>query len=98
MKCAPEHLFFHIVAILHAAPAYPGGERRGNCLSWPAGSPLLPAGAAVLRAGAELGEAGRAALLDPETPVPGVTDLKVRADLKGWANWRSAGCKTKAPT
>ena len=42
----------------------------------------LPADAATLRAGADLGRQ-LAALLDPETPVEGVTTLKVRADLKG---------------
>lgn len=42
----------------------------------------LPKNAKVLKAGADLGRQ-IAALLDPETPVEGVTTLKVRPDLKG---------------
>jgi len=42
----------------------------------------VPAMGIVLRAGAALGRQ-IAALLDPETPVEGVTTLKVRPDLKG---------------
>ena len=38
--------------------------------------------AVTLRAGAVLGRQ-IAALLDPETPVPGVTDLRVRPELRG---------------
>ena len=42
----------------------------------------LPKDAKTVRAGAALGRQ-LAVLLDPETPVPGVTDLKPRPDLKG---------------
>lgn len=42
----------------------------------------LPEDAETLRAGAAPGRQ-IAALLDPETPVPGVTDRKVRPDLQG---------------
>ena len=42
----------------------------------------LPASADALREGARLGRQV-AALLDPESPVPGVTDLKVRPALRG---------------
>jgi predicted helicase len=79
LKCGPEDLFFHLVAVLHA-PAY--REENGGALrqDWP--RIPLPKDAKTLRAGADLGRQ-LAALLDPETPVPGVTDLKPRADLKG---------------
>lgn len=79
LSCDPEDLFFHIVAILHA-PAYREENAGALRQDWP--RVPLPANAATLRAGAALGKQ-LAALLDPETPVPGVTDLKVRADLKG---------------
>ncbi len=42
----------------------------------------LPKTSKTLKTGAALGRQV-AALLDPETPVPGVTDLKVRPSLKG---------------
>lgn len=75
----PEDLFFHLVAILHA-PAYREENAGALRQDWP--RVPLPADAATLRAGAALGRQ-LAALLDPETPVPGVTDLKPRPGLKG---------------
>lgn len=79
LGCAPEDLFFHLVAILHA-PQYREENAAALRQDWP--RIPLPQDAAILRAGAALGKQ-LAALLDPETPVPGVTDLKVRDDLKG---------------
>lgn len=79
LKCVGEDLLFHIVSVLHA-PLY--SEENAGALrqDWP--RVPLPKNAKTLRAGAGLGRQ-LAALLDPETPVPGVTDLKVRPDLKG---------------
>ncbi len=79
LKCGAEDLFFHIVAVLHA-PLYREENAGALRQDWP--RVPLPKAASTLRAGAALGHS-IAALLDPETPVPGVTDLKVRADLKG---------------
>lgn len=79
LGCTPEDLFFHLVAILHA-PRYREENAGALRQDWP--RVPLPDDAATLRAGAALGRQ-LAALLDPEIPVPGVTDLKVRDDLKG---------------
>ena len=79
LKCRAEDLFFHIVAVLHA-PLYREENAGALRQDWP--RVPLPKTAKVLRAGAALGRQ-IAALLDPETPVPGVTGLKVRPDLKG---------------
>ncbi len=79
LEAGPEDLFFHIVAILHA-PLYRADNAGALRQDWP--RVPLPADAATLRAGAALGRQ-LAALLDPETPVPGVTTLQVREDLKG---------------
>lgn len=79
LKCGPEDLFFHLVAVLHA-PAYREENAGALRQDWP--RIPLPKDAKTLCAGAVLGRQ-LAALLDPETPVPGVTDLKLRTDLKG---------------
>jgi len=79
LKCGAEDLFFHIVAVLHA-PFYREENAGALRQDWP--RVPLPADAKTLRAGAALGRQV-AALLDPETSVPGVTDLKVRPGLKG---------------
>ena len=79
LNCEAEDLFFHIVAVLHA-PLYREENAGALRQDWP--RVPLPKDAKTLRAGATLGRQV-AALLDPETPVPGVTDLKVRPDLKG---------------
>jgi hypothetical protein len=79
LKCGPEDLFFHIVAVLHA-PVYREENAGALRQDWP--RLPLPTTAQILRAGANLGHK-IAALLDAETPVEGVTSLKVRTDLKG---------------
>ncbi len=79
LKCGAEDLFFHIVAVLHA-PLYREENAGALRQDWP--RVPLPKTAQVLKAGADLGRQ-IAALLDPETPVEGVTTLKVRPDLKG---------------
>ena len=91
LKAAPEDLFFHIVAILHA-PLYRTENAGALRQDWP--RIPLPADVGTLRAGAALGRQ-LAALLDPETPVPGITDLKVREDLRGLGELAIApGAKT----
>ena len=79
LKCGAEDLFFHIVAVLHS-PLYREENAGALRQDWP--RVPLPKASATLKAGAVLGRL-IAALLDPETPVPGVTDLKVRPELKG---------------
>jgi hypothetical protein len=79
LKCGAEELFFHTVAVLHA-PLYREENAGALRQDWP--RVPLPKDAKTLRAGAALGSQ-IAVLLDPETPVPGVTDLKIRPDLKG---------------
>ncbi len=79
LEAGPEDLFFHIVAVLHA-PLYREENAGALRQDWP--RVPLPKTAQVLRSGAGLGRK-IAALLDPETPVEGVTSLKVRVDLKG---------------
>lgn len=75
----PEELFFHIVAILHS-PAYREENAGALRQDWP--RVPLPKDVKTLRAGAKLGRR-IAALLDPETPVPGVTDMSPAPELKG---------------
>jgi hypothetical protein len=79
LKCRAEDLFFHIVAVLHAQ-LYREENAGALRQDWP--RVPLPKTAKVLQAGAALGRQ-IAALLDPETPVEGVTTLQVRPDLKG---------------
>jgi Type ISP C-terminal specificity domain len=72
------HLFHHVSAILHA-PTYAlenGGALRHD---WP--RVPLPAKRKMLLSSAELGRKV-AALLDPETPVPGVTTGTSRPEMK----------------
>jgi hypothetical protein len=77
----PEEVFFHIVAILHS-PAYREENAGALRQDWP--RVPLPKDVKTLRAGAKLGRR-IAALLDPETPVPGVTDMSPAPELKGLA-------------
>lgn len=90
----PEDLFFHIIAILHA-PEYRTENAGALRQDWP--RVPLPPSADTLRAGAALGRQV-AALLDPETDVPGVTSGTVRPDLSGLAELTvTADAKTKTP-
>jgi type ISP restriction-modification system protein len=74
----PEALFFLIVATLHA-PAYRAENAGALRQDWP--RVPLPKTRDALNRSAALGRQV-AALLDPETPVPGVTTGKVRAELR----------------
>jgi len=71
-------LFFHTVAVLHA-PKYAAENADALRQDWPR-VPLPNSGDRLAASGA----LGRqlAALLDPEAPVPGVTQGKVRPELK----------------
>lgn len=80
-EATPEALFYHAPAVLHA-PAYRTENAGALRQDWPR-IPLPATKEALLRS-AELGRQV-AALLDPETPVPGVTTGVVRDDLKGLA-------------
>jgi hypothetical protein len=75
------HLFHHAIAILHA-PDYAAENGAALRQDWP--RVPLPATRADLLASAELGRRV-AALLDPETPVEGVTAGKVRPELRAVA-------------
>jgi hypothetical protein len=73
-----EHLFYHVIAILHA-PSYRvenSGALRQDFPRIP-----LPDRRETLIASAALGRQ-IAALLDPETPVAGITSSKIRPELK----------------
>jgi len=73
---APD-LFFHALAVLHA-PAYRTENAGALRQDWP--RVPLPATGDALRASAALGRQV-AALLDTETPVPGVTEGTIRFTL-----------------
>jgi type I restriction-modification system DNA methylase subunit len=73
-----EHLFYHVFAILHA-PNYVSENDGALRQDW-ARIPL-PSNRETLIASANLGRQ-IAALLDPETPVAGVTSGKLRPELK----------------
>ena len=74
---AAEDLFYHTLAVLHA-PAY--AEENGYALKlvWP--RVPLPATADALRRSAALGRRV-AAILDPDAPVPGVTQKPLRPEI-----------------
>ena len=78
LKAAPEELFYHTLAVLHA-PAY--RQENGGALrqDWP--RVPLPESKPALLASAKLGRQV-AALLDTETPIIGVDAGKVRPDLR----------------
>jgi predicted helicase len=82
----PEDLFFHALAILHS-PAYRDANAGALRQDWP--RIPLPATAEVLKRSAQLGRE-IAALLDAETPVPGVTHGTLRPELKPIANFARA--------
>lgn len=95
LQCGVEDLFFHVVAVLHA-PAYREENAGALRQDWP--RIPLPKASSTLQAGAALGRQ-MAALLDPETPVAGITDLRVSPDFKGLAELavsRKSGDKRQA--
>jgi hypothetical protein len=73
-----EALFYHALAVLHA-PAYRTENSGALRQDWP--RVPLPATVQTLIASADLGRRV-AALLDPETDVPGVTAGALRSDLR----------------
>ena len=81
LNAEPAALFHHALAVMHA-PAYRTENAGALRQDWP--RIPLPATHEALLHSAELGRQV-AALLDPETPVPGVTTGVVRDDLKGLA-------------
>ncbi|KAB8144288.1 N-6 DNA methylase [Chloroflexia bacterium SDU3-3] len=81
-----EELFYHAIATLHA-PAYRSENAGALRQDWP--RVPLPATADALQASAALGRQV-AALLDPETPVAGVTSGTVRPELLAMARLRRA--------
>lgn len=90
----PEDLFFHIVGLLHA-PAFRTENAGALRQDWP--RVPLPSSADTLRAGATMGRQV-AALLDPETDVPGVTSGKIRPELRGLAELTvAANARPKSP-
>ena len=78
LGAAPEDLFYHALAMLHA-PAYRAENAGALRQDWP--RIPLPANKECLLASAALGRRV-AALLDSETPVPGVTCGAIRDALK----------------
>ena len=129
LKAAPEELFYHALAVLHA-PAYRAENAGGLRQDWPRiplptvvdaasscascdGDTRLEAAstaamntdvdaassrmaATLLRRSAALGRQV-AALLDPETPVPGVTTGKIRDELKRVAVFERLDGKSANP-
>src|SRR5260370_20288617 len=77
LRVKPDTLFYHTLAILHA-PEYRVENSGALRQDWP--RVPLPNSREALLASAELGRQV-AALLDPETPVQGVTAGKVRPEL-----------------
>jgi hypothetical protein len=73
-----EALFFHALAVLHA-PTYAAENAGALRQNWP--RVPLPESGEVLRASAGLGRRV-AALLDPETPMAGVTSGTPRPELR----------------
>lgn len=84
---AADTLFYHCVAVLHA-PVYAQGNATVLRQDWPR-IPLPATREALLRSAA----LGRqvAALLDTETPVPGVTTGALRSELKPIAQLTRVG-------
>ena len=73
-----EDVFFHSIAVLHS-PVYASINQGGLAQDWP--RIPLPASRDVLLASSALGRQV-AALLDTETPVPGVTSGAIHPELK----------------
>ena len=74
---APEDLFHHVVAVLHA-PAYRVENAGALRMDWP--RVPFPVPAEAMRRSADLGRQ-LAALLDPEAAVAGVTAGALRPEL-----------------
>jgi predicted helicase len=84
---AAEALFYHALAVMHA-PAYREANAGALRQDWP--RIPLPATRDALEASAGLGRAA-AALLDAETPVPGVSHGVPRPELAGVAVLATTG-------
>jgi hypothetical protein len=92
-QAAPEDLFYHTLAILHA-PAYRTENAGALRQDWP--RVALPDSNQALQESAVLGRQ-IAALLDVETPAPGVTTGKIREDLKEIAVFKRLDGKPARP-
>ncbi|MER2527673.1 MAG: type ISP restriction/modification enzyme [Candidatus Competibacter denitrificans] len=93
LESDPPTLFHHIVAVLHA-PAYCADNAGALRQDWP--RIPLPATRERLLASAELG-CQIAALLDTETPLPGVTQGKPRPELAAIGLLTSVGAAAISP-
>jgi len=93
LKASPEDLFYHSLAMLHA-PVYRAENAGALRQDWP--RVALPDSHRALQ---ESGALGRqiAALLDMDTPVPGVTTGKIRQDLKDIAVFKHLDGKPARP-
>lgn len=78
LNADPKDFFLHLIAVLNC-PAFRIGNESALRLDWP--RVPLPATQEALLASADLGRQ-LAALLDPESKVPGVTTGKLRPELK----------------
>ncbi len=90
---APDDLFYSVLALLHA-PAYRSENAGALRQDWP--RIPLPKSKDVLLASAALGRRV-AALLDVETPVPGVTTGRLQPELRGVAVFAKADGKAADP-
>ena len=93
LESDPPTLFHHLVAVLHA-PAYCADNAGALKQDWP--RIPLPATRERLLASAELG-CQIAALLDTETPLPGVTQGKPRPELAAIGLLTSVGAAAISP-
>ncbi len=93
LQVPPEDLFYHTLAILHA-PAYRTENAGALRQDWP--RVALPDSHRALQGSVELGRK-IAALLDVETPVPGVTTGKICQDLKDIAVFKRLDGKPARP-
>ena len=87
-KASDQKTFFHHTLAIHFSPAYLAENADGIRQDWP--RLPLPDSKAALLASAELGRQV-AALLDTESPVPGVTSGKLRPELAGIAELHADG-------
>jgi hypothetical protein len=83
----PQSLFFHTVAILHS-PEYASENAGALRQDWP--RVPVPHKAEILRRGAELGRLV-ASVLNPESPVPGVTTGDIPSHLQTIARFEWDG-------